>query len=885
MPTLTSSLTPSVTPTLTASATPTPSSTPTPSPSPSPTPTFTPSPSPSITPSHTPSTTPSHTPSITPTATHSPTSTSTPTSTPTSTLTPSPSPYPHLPVIAFVSPRTGDDDIYLLNPLTGQTANLTAHPAEAASASEDRDPAWSPDGARLAFASHRDGNWELYLWSAADGSVTRLTTDLAYDGAPAWSPDGARLAFESYRDGNLEIYLLDLAADSAPVRLTKNKAGDYAPTWSPDGRYVAFTSWRDGDKEIYLADLEADTVRNLTNYAAADDEAPAWSPDGTTIAFTSWRDGNAELYTMRPDGNGQRRITANDAYDGAPAWFPDGVKRSGIVYTGYQEGEPFEVYDPYRPGAFGLFTIPVDGGPHSHQTDLFEQAFPADATAPSVARSLPWAELTRHLPSPPPTPTPAPTLPPGELHPLVALEDAASLTAVADPRLNAAIIESYRAWREEVYEKTGWDYLSQLSDVLREPGYVSRKHYGYLTWHKTGRAVDLRFELPNEDGLDQLLLVREDMGQRTYWRIFIRCRAQDGTQGRPLTDPSWVFWFLLDEEKEPEAYAAGGRPTSIPSGYYEDFAAIARRHGWHGIPAFEEEDYDWRWDSLGREFWHYQKPNDLTWYQAMQQIYSEDTLQELFNWPLSLERGQTEAVLLAKGVPTPTASATPTNTPIHTPTPTATATPAFPSEANITDISGRFQALPLDCESRSAVDWAAYFEVEIDELEFFYSLPQSDNPDKGFVGDVLGAWGQIPPQPYGVHAEPIAAQLRTYGLEAQAVRNFSLDALRREIAAGRPIIIWVTGAVAWGTPVPYTSSDGNSTIVARFQHTVMVIGYNKYEVSILDGARVYTRSWSDFERSWGVLGNMAVIMRSSSSSEEESTPSPDVQPTLLPFIE
>ena len=133
--------------------------------------------------------------------------------------------------------------------------------------------------------------------------------------------------------------------------------------------------------------------------------------------------------------------------------------------------------------------------------------------------------------------------------------------------------------------KTGWDYLGQLSDVLRDPGYVRRKPYGYLTWHKTGRAVDLRFELPDPDdeGRDQLLIVREDVGQRTYWRLFIRCQAQDGSQGRPLTDPSWVFWFLLDEEKEPEAYEAGGRPTSISSGYYEDFAAIARRHGWHGI--------------------------------------------------------------------------------------------------------------------------------------------------------------------------------------------------------------------------------------------------------------------------------------------------------------
>ena len=103
--------------------------------------------------------------------------------------------------------------------------------------------------------------------------------------------------------------------------------------------------------------------------------------------------------------------------------------------------------------------------------------------------------------------------------------------------------------------------------------------------------------------------------------------------------------------------------------------------------------------------------------------------------------------------------------------------------------------------------------------------------------------------------------MRTYGLDAQAVRNFPLDALRREIASGQPVIVWVTGQVAWGTPLPYTASDGTSTIVARYEHTVMVIGYNSREVRILDGARVYTRQWGDFERSWAVLGNMAVIMR------------------------
>jgi len=210
---------------------------------------------------------------------------------------------------------------------------------------------------------------------------------------------------------------------------------------------------------------------------------------------------------------------------------------------------------------------------------------------------------------------------------------------------------------------------------------------------------------------------------------------------------------------------------------------------------------------------------------------------------------------------TPTLTSTPTSTLTSTITATMlpTRTPTLPKSASIQDISGRWPAYSLDCESRSAVDWAAYFGVKIDERAFFNGLPSSENPDQGFVGNVHGAWGQIPPYDYGVHAKPVAKLLRAYGLEAGAMYDFSWQALRGEIAAGEPVIVWVVGRVARGTPVPYTSSDGQKSTVVRFQHTVILIGYDEQRVTVLDGDWVYQRSVKDFLDSWGVLGNMAVI--------------------------
>jgi uncharacterized protein YvpB len=225
----------------------------------------------------------------------------------------------------------------------------------------------------------------------------------------------------------------------------------------------------------------------------------------------------------------------------------------------------------------------------------------------------------------------------------------------------------------------------------------------------------------------------------------------------------------------------------------------------------------------------------------------------------------TEVILAtetATNLPTPTrryGTATPSRTP--PPVPTRFVSPTPGGSARIEGLVGRRQSLPLSCEASAAIDWAAYFGVQIDELEFFSHIPASDNPDKGFVGDVNGAWGQIPPAPYGVYAAPVALVLRTYGLPALARSGMSWGEIQAEISAGRPVIVWVTGHVVKGTPVPYVASDGESTVVTRFQHTVMVTGYADDQVWILDGAQEYTRTLKMFLDSWGVLGNMGIVWR------------------------
>jgi len=175
-------------------------------------------------------------------------------------------------------------------------------------------------------------------------------------------------------------------------------------------------------------------------------------------------------------------------------------------------------------------------------------------------------------------------------------------------------------------------------------------------------------------------------------------------------------------------------------------------------------------------------------------------------------------------------------------------------------VAGRTPATSLDCESRSAADWAGYFGVYINEFDFLNRLPESDDPDTGFVGSAWGVWGQTPPRSYGVHAEPVAALLRAYGLNARAARNLDWATVRAEIDQNRPVIVWVVGRVAYGPGFSYTAaSNGHTTVVAPYEHTVLVTGYSPETVTVLDGAVSYTRPLAQFMASWGVLGYQAVL--------------------------
>ena len=233
--------------------------------------------------------------------------------------------------------------------------------------------------------------------------------------------------------------------------------------------------------------------------------------------------------------------------------------------------------------------------------------------------------------------------------------------------------------------------------------------------------------------------------------------------------------------------------------------------------------------------------------------------------PTPFQPAPTEEALIV----VPTVTTQPDPLPTKMPTPTQQSTPAsdssvenLPASAYIKGIYGSPQIYTLDCEAQAAVDWARFFGVPISELEFIDRMPHSDDPTQGFVGNINGAMGRLPPDDYGVYAGPVAELLREYGLNAFAVSGWDIQAIKKEIAAGRPVIAWIVNLPFAIETSQYTASNGNTITAARFEHTWIITGYNAYTFTVIDSEWTYNVKTSTFIERWNALGNQAIILNS-----------------------
>ena len=166
-----------------------------------------------------------------------------------------------------------------------------------------------------------------------------------------------------------------------------------------------------------------------------------------------------------------------------------------------------------------------------------------------------------------------------------------------NPRLVADVVGPYLRARTRVLRASGVDYLGVLGDAFRDVGFeTSKPGVASMSWHKAGRAIDVAQSF-NVRGVQGVVFVRDAAAPR-YYRVLIRCAAQDGSLG--------IYY--------------GPRQIGARKGFYADVTAILLDEGFQRIAPTGGVS----------EAWHYEYRGGLKWSQAMQQLYPSGTLRRLF---------------------------------------------------------------------------------------------------------------------------------------------------------------------------------------------------------------------------------------------------------------
>jgi uncharacterized protein YvpB len=185
--------------------------------------------------------------------------------------------------------------------------------------------------------------------------------------------------------------------------------------------------------------------------------------------------------------------------------------------------------------------------------------------------------------------------------------------------------------------------------------------------------------------------------------------------------------------------------------------------------------------------------------------------------------------------------------------------------ALILDVPLLKQERSLSCESSAAAMAAVFHGLPVRESDILQALPDHENPNLGFRGNVDGPYGGT--DDYGVYAEPVRQALVGLGLEVEHLgggigRMDYIREIKQHIREGRPVIAWVTYRLQAQSPRQVTLSNGTAVTMVPYEHTVLVVGYHANGLWVhdpYDGTRALYAE-SDFRRSFAYLGNMALVV-------------------------
>jgi len=201
--------------------------------------------------------------------------------------------------LAFLSDRTGNNDVWVKDLKTGRETALTA------TRQDEVSPILSPDGSTVAFGYSAPLAEAIFVVPFAGGKPTQLCSDC---GEPRnWLPGGRGLLYQKLSaKGNSLIGVLELTGHAEPLVQSSDSAL-FSPSVSPDGRWMALVvRTPPNDHRVTVVPLRNGIAAPKVAWIPVTESGPwvnkpRWAPSGNLLYYVSDRDGFVCIWASRLD--------------------------------------------------------------------------------------------------------------------------------------------------------------------------------------------------------------------------------------------------------------------------------------------------------------------------------------------------------------------------------------------------------------------------------------------------------------------------------------------------------------------------------------------------------------------------------------------------------
>ncbi len=221
---------------------------------------------------------------------------------------------------------------------------------------------YTPDGKNLIWTSTKDnlhmhrGNYsdpkdypqgaELYMSDLDGNNIKRLTNNEQYDAEVGISPDGKTILFSRQIDGKVDLWTMKPNGK-------KQKQITFTEDWQeggafimPDNKTILYRAWKRSeegqdkkDMHLFTVDIDGKNIKQISHKSGTH-WAPFPAPDGDHFAYvTVFPPHNYEIMLRSLKTGEEQRLTNSPAFDGFPAFSPDGKTISFSSSRGNAKGD------------------------------------------------------------------------------------------------------------------------------------------------------------------------------------------------------------------------------------------------------------------------------------------------------------------------------------------------------------------------------------------------------------------------------------------------------------------------------------------------------------------------------------------------------------------